>query len=132
MFITGHVNITGIKTFEEVKDATIRFTQLTGKEVNQDNIKVNNSTASGNLLSNSSNKFLSLKKVKNIIEKNQEELNGTFNFRPHHFPGAVFRRNGKLTIIIFPSGRYIIVGGKNKLQIREAHRTICRITKKIT
>ena len=127
LFKSGHVNITGIQNFENIKDALDRFSLLFGETVNSSQVKINNSTASGHL-NTKEKSFISLKRFKDLIDRQPD---GTFNFRPHLFPGAIFRRPGRSTIIIFPSGKYIIVGGKDKIQVREAHRTICGITRMI-
>ena len=131
VFHSGHINITGIKIFSEIESSIDRFNLLFKQTVKKEDVQVNNSTASGNIFADK-RKILNFQSVKKYIEKNKGGLNDiTFNFRPHYFPGAILRRKNKSTIILFSNGKYNIIGSKDRLAVREAHRTLCAITRNI-
>lgn len=133
---SGHVNVSGVRDFSKIEEALAIFNRLFKTAVSREKITVDNSTSSGSLftpLIASSEKIvavqrLNLKELKNRVESVGGE-ESTLHLRPHFFPGAVFRRKGKSTLIVFTTGKFIIVGAKNRLQIREAHRALCAITR---
>lgn len=121
VFRSGHINITGLPTFRDISDGLSRFNTLFNQTVAVKDITVNNSTASGRLYNDT--KFLNFQKIKEEIKKHSSCDNKmTFNFRPHYFPGAILRRKNKSTIILFCNGKYNIIGSKDRLSVREAHR----------
>jgi TATA-box binding protein (TBP) (component of TFIID and TFIIIB) len=127
----GFVNVTGCKNFEEIKKAVSLFTETFNVNVDENKIVVDNSTASGR--AKSPRQRISLSKIKVIIDSEdrlQPFSSSRVRLHPHYFPGAVFRRIGKPTIIIFSSGSYVIVGGKTINQITESYQTLCAIINK--
>lgn len=123
IFNSGHINITGLKNFHEIKGGLDRFNFLFKQSVKEEDIRINNSTSSGNVSNNENH--LNFKKIKEEVAKQKSSKHEiTFNFRPHHFPGAILRRKDKSTIILFSNGKYNIVGAKDRLAVRDAHRIL--------
>ena len=49
----------------------------------------------------------------------------TLSLRPYFFPGAVIRRENKCSIVLFATGKFIIIGAKSRAEIDHAYDTIC-------
>ncbi len=116
----GCINISGVKSFAGINRIPPLIFHHFHLNICPDNITVDNSTASGNLLPVQP---LHLHKLK-VTE-------GWFiHIRPHVFPAAVIRKKvqKKGSIILFTNGKFIIVGGKSLTDIENAYKTLCQIT----
>lgn len=130
---SGHVNVSGVRDFSKIEEALRIFNDLFKTEVTEKKIIIDNTTSSGSLFDSSTSEAAYSKRIDLRELKRRVDLLGSedisLSLRPHFFPGAVFRRRGKGTLIIFATGKFIIVGAKNRLQVREAHRALCAITR---
>lgn len=122
VFTSGHVNVTGVKSFDRVNESVLAFTSEFGLSFQNccETIVIDNSTSSACVLL-CNNERIDLSSLKGKVE------NSTLSLRPHFFPGAVLRRKNKCTIIVFTTGRFIIIGAKSQEAVCEAYRTICAI-----
>jgi len=133
---SGHVNISGIKDFADIKEAVCCFNRHFGTDVQEDNIIIDNSTASGQL----SCKSICLPKLRS----NPLCIEGTItvSIRPHYFPSALIRQTCKShnhkqsnniageklsTIILFANGKFNIVGCKSESAIHKTWIQLCAI-----
>ena len=134
---SGHINISGIRTFESIKEAILNLNFHFVLNVSLDNIVVDNSTASGKF-----KKF-----DKSIINRiTSSSLASAFNIsiRPHYFPSIIIRERSSFhsqsthkkrlkkivsfaTCILFTNGKFIIVGGKSECMIRETFHQLCAL-----
>lgn len=130
MFLkSGHVNVSGIKNFEDINTAIQVFNRHFSLNIHRDNITIDNSTASGEF-----NHSIILQKLRQIPS------NLRVSIRPYCFPSALIRpppnhKKGNsyikktnkektsentvdiASIILFANGKYIIVGAKSEHQI---------------
>lgn len=105
-----HVNITGISTWKELGAALSRFNKQLQQDIKIENVIIDNITAVGSI-------WKKEQKSINLIQIEEKVLtlnlpNTTVSLRPEFFPGAVIRVVGSGTVILFSSGKYIIVGVK--------------------
>ena len=120
---SGHVNVSGIPSFNNVQDTLSAFNNHFGSHIVSSDVCVDNSTASGQIqLQNSAlYKLIPLSKPYGY----------TVSIRPHYFPSAVIRSTTprkKPTIILFSNGRFIIVGGKSWRSILEVFQILTVLT----
>lgn len=121
IFTSGHVNATGVKSFSEISAAVKLFSKQFGLSYDEcsKSVIIDNSTSSA---------FVPLKNRLNLaLLRNKLGNSSSLSLRPHFFPGAVIRRKEKCTIVIFTTGRFIIIGAKSPDEVREAFDTICAI-----
>lgn len=116
---SGHVNVTGIKSFDLVKDSADFFAKTFDLVLDSDCVKVDNSTSTGRIIGGR----LNLLSVKSKLE--DKCSNTSFILRPHFFPGGVIRRKKLPTVILFASGKYIIVGSKSEEESIKTYTSIC-------
>jgi len=132
---SGHVNISGIKDFSHIKEALVCFNKHFESNIDENNIIVDNSTASGRL----SNYSICLPKLANISPHHQELV--TVSIRQYFFPSAVIRPrrrqqqqhtaalDAKLaTVVLFANGKFNIVGGKSERSISQTWNLLRAIT----
>ena len=125
----GFVNVCGIRSFEDCEFAQAAFIDLFSVETIR-GITVDNSTANGKLPYSE----LDLTKLMHCTSDVCK-----ISIRPHYFPAAVIRPKNKskfdinslATAILFPSGKFVIVGGKNKEQIERSHNNLVSLLQKI-
>ena len=141
----GHVNATGVRDFECIENSLEEFDKYFSTNIRAgvgprlERLTVDNSTASGKLLCCSN---LRLDKVG---KAGGEDKNCPFfvSFRPHFFPGVVFRRRRQRcpsattastsaegdscrgTAIVFNSRTFIIVGGRRRSEVEQTSRELC-------
>ena len=144
---SGHVNVSGLKTLFEfsARRAVARFERAFACKASSPFI-VDNSTAAGRFYGggggggggsaanngNSNDSRLPLNRLyRRLSPLQQQPL--TVSIRPDHFPSALLRPArgqpaGTLcTCIIFPNGKYIIVGGRSRSQIDNTFREAGRL-----
>lgn len=123
IFTSGHINGTGVKSFDEVTSAVEEFINQYNlcHEFCTSSIKIDNSTSSATVCL--SHRIY----LPDLIPFIRE---GILSLRPDFFPGAVLRRNNKCTIVIFTTGRFIIIGAKSKEETFDAYNTICLLITK--
>ena len=123
----GHVNITGVKDFDETDIAVRRFDKIFSTSVAEKNpteIKIDNSTSTGKITTCN---LISLHK----LGKSEAARNSCFtvSFRPHFFPGVVFRRRVKHlgcgTAIYFNTSSFVIVGSKKRQEVNQTAVQLC-------
>lgn len=124
---SGHVNASGICSFSNIKTALIQFNTQFETNIQEENISVDNITASGKL-----NKD----KIR-LQDLTYTSLPVTVFIRPYYFPSAIIRhihdknkQNHRLpSIILFTNGKYIIVGGRSIEEVEKSFQTLCVIIK---
>lgn len=115
---SGHVNVSGIKDFEETELARVKFEKLFGAR-STGAFCVDNSTAVGAIpFQNVSPAGL----YKTVVEQQHFPFPCTVSIRPHYFPSVLLRpkhrcRHRISTVILFSNGKFIIVGAKRPSQI---------------
>lgn len=125
---SGHVNVSGIETFEDIKNIVPVVKHQLGVDIHPDNIKIDNSTASGKLQSNNFHLL--------DLQSRAASLGVLVSIRPHFFPSALIRQKkrlstrGKGTIILFQNGKFIIVGCRSLSTIEDTYNQLCAITAK--
>lgn len=118
VFHSGHVNVTGVRNFTHLDRAVERVNALLDCSITPADIKINNITASGKILR------LNFRRVWQYA-KTQPGM--TFNYHPGQFPGGCLRQEGKSTVTIFSSGKYIIIGSKSQEQIQETFESLLHL-----
>lgn len=124
---SGHVNVSGICSFSNIKTALNQFNSQFETNIQEENISVDNITASGKL---------SKEKIR-LQDLNYSSLPVTVFIRPYYFPSAIIRHihdKNKQThrlpsIILFTNGKYIIVGGRSVEEVEKSFQTLCVIIK---
>jgi len=116
----GFVNVSGIPSFSYIRQSLV-FVNLTFQtQLNVSDIIIDNSTAHGNL------NFPRYFDLWNIFPAVRGNSDIQLTLQPHYFPGAVIRSTFP-TCIVFHSGKFIIVGAKNRQQIAKSYRQLCAI-----
>lgn len=119
----GHVNISGIQNFKQIKEAVQEINNQFGFDIREDNIVVDNSTASGHL-----KRRIKLFQLKRFSDKE----NVIISIRPHYFPSALIRSkrlsSDRRTTILFANGKFIIVGSKSPGEIDSTFKQLCALT----
>ena len=124
-----HVNITGARSYTALELAVKRFSQTVGEEIRTENIIIDNTTAVGRVWTHTRAHLdiHALKKTISIDETNKSSL----SIRSDFFPGAVLRRKEFASIIIFSSGKFVIVGGKTPWHIQEAYQRLLALIRQL-
>lgn len=142
----GIVNVSGIPNFEALPEVVNLFNQLLNESLDTQDVVIDNSTAVGNVKDwavayreASVHHFLNLRKLKAFLEPPSQKGRGrktthpTFTLRPHFFPGGVLRLPGfRGCIILFTSGKFIVVGSKSPCQILQFENKLSAFIKKFT
>lgn len=107
IFTSGFVNITGIPQINRIFYAVKALRKLIKikKQHIQTEPKIDNTTSSGTF-----NQKINLMNLKEKIQ--QSHKNVKIKLNPFYFSGATFKFSEYGTIIIFSTGKYIIVGAK--------------------
>lgn len=113
---SNHVNFSGIRQFIEIPNALRAFNKLFESSVQIGDVIIDNTTIAGRLMIDGVH-FIHLKKLKKATEEISHG-DAHLSLRPHFFPGGVLRRKNSPTIILFGSGRYVILGTKTPCQVR--------------
>ena len=123
-----YVNVSGLSFFEEVHQAIDTFENILETRVKLNTVKVDNSTAVGSLsLTDKKEEKLNLDlySIPIALQKAQCQRKKWKNcsavVRPSKLPCAILRRTKKPTINIFPSGKFVILGGKCQKEVLEAN-----------
>lgn len=133
----GHINVTGIKSFEAIKGIPQSIQTHFSIDVRSEDIVVDNSTVHGEI---DARNLILYDLQKNISEE------VTVSIRPHHFPGAVIRQKKqtghkkkseidiapnkeekKGTINLFVSGKFVIVGCSSIAAINSSFAQLCSL-----
>lgn len=117
-----HVNLTGVRSYTALEEAVKRFGELVNEIIPPANVVIDNSTASGRIWTDG-RAYLDISLLKDILRRD-EKSSSTLSIRSDFFPGAVLRRKGFSSVIIFSSGKFIIVGGKSPWHIQEAYQRL--------
>lgn len=119
---SGQVNISGIRGFNDIKEAVRVFNSQFKTNIPVSNIVVDNTTASGKLHH----------RIKSFATLFKSPLRNevSISVRPHYFPSALIRPKGQQrgTIILFANGKYIIVGARSAEELNKAYETLCALT----
>jgi TATA-box binding protein (TBP) (component of TFIID and TFIIIB) len=111
VFTSGFLNITKIKSFEDINKAIKRICSIYEiAECDISNYSMDNISANGSF-----GKKLNLIEVIKAVELSE----GNFipNYKPAYFPGATLKHFKCGSIIIFASGSFNIVGAKSREDI---------------
>ena len=124
---SGHINVSGVRKFRDIKDAVRQLNQHLHCDIEERNITVDNSTASGKLQVQLPFNFNSLLKVegKNLFN---------ISVRPHFFPSIVLRPKVKKslgTCMVFSTGTFIIVGAKSEEGLKDTYIGLMDMVKSI-
>ena len=115
---SGHVNISGLKNFQEISNSIDIFNRFFNTNINTSDIIIDNSTANDRI---STHQKINLPKFKTIFDK--EKKNSFQEIRlslfPNFFPAIIIRAPNKPTVLFFASGKFIIIGAKSEKQIEE-------------
>ncbi len=126
----GRVNITGVKNFKKINKCLQLFNHIFSQYITADSIVIDNSTSSGNILFsnfNVKNKTrINLVKLKFFCNK-KFGSDVKISLHPDFFPGAVIRRKSNSTVVLFTTGKYIIVGAKSEEEIEKSFNSLCAI-----
>jgi TATA-box binding protein (TBP) (component of TFIID and TFIIIB) len=110
----GHINITGIKNIFEIDNVIDNFCEdfKLNRNLITNCLKIDNISAGGD--------FGKKLNVGAIQEKlNREKTEFTVKFDRNYFPGAFCKTFDVGTIIIFRSGKYVIVGAKCQEDVKK-------------
>lgn len=118
-YSSGHINVSGIKDFDDCDHAQLLFEQLFNvASVSQ--FCIDNSTSTGQLCMTSNSINLSKLKLTENIDT-YFAFPCTVSLRPHYFPGALIRpakiTHEICTSILFSNGKFNIVGAKHPAQV---------------
>lgn len=134
IFTSGYVNLTGVRDFEDIPNGLRVFNDIFKLAVLLNDVVVDNTTFTSTLRSRSENNsrhtnlFKVLKRVNELRDAENKLVNLRITLQPHHFPGAVLRRDGKPTVIIFASRKIVIVGARTREDAVDSQRFICALT----
>jgi len=118
---SGFVNVCGVKNFENLSQSVCLVNSCLQTTISERDITVDNSTASGRLKLPQYFGFTTLRtRVEYVNSAAQVSI------QPHFFPGAIIRSQYPTTIL-FLSGNFIIVGGKNLQDIKKSYNQLCAI-----
>lgn len=115
---TNVVNITGITSFDKILKAVKKFRSFSNliKVIEKASIKIDNSTAYGTVLG----------KINILKLKSSDKIKKRIQYNPLLFPGAFITLKSK-KVIIFKSGKYIILGCRNILEINKVFKRLKKI-----
>lgn len=124
---SGHVNVSGIKSFSECYLTEETFVNLFQVSIVR-SIVADNSTVIGQLLPQQQPSKLNLGKLITLVPSLLLQSSSyiypcTVSIRPHYFPSALIRpkrqsRSHISTVILFTNGKYIIIGSKDLTQAK--------------
>ena len=120
IFNSGHINVTGVKCFNDVYNTVRMFCNHfleCDYEYCKKSITVDNSTCSA---------YIDVKKklyLPDLIKVTKR----TVSLRPDFFPGAVLREKNQPTVVVFSTGKFIIIGGKSYSEVNELYQQICQL-----
>jgi TATA-box binding protein (TBP) (component of TFIID and TFIIIB) len=109
------VNITGIPSFEHISTAIAKFQSLLSIPPIYTEINVDNTTANGQFPQR-----LPFQALTNISDC-------SVRYNPSLFPGAFLTLQNKRKVILFKSGKYIIIGCKSQEEINESFSLLTNI-----
>jgi len=109
---SGHCNSSGTRRFDRVQDTVRLFNLIFNARLRVEDIKVVNTTASGQCTPPSATAIHS-------AARGSTAFACRLSLRPHFFPGIVIRRSGQPTCILFSTGKFVILGALSELQARE-------------
>ena len=119
IFFTGHVNVTGCSSVEAIGLSRDILLQCLGTRMEIGKITIDNITSSG-----------AINRVKKIrlpeLTQKLKRLEIPFRYNPHRFPGLNFKLKS-VTVIVFNSGKFILVGSKSMSEIEESVRHFCNV-----
>jgi TATA-box binding protein (TBP) (component of TFIID and TFIIIB) len=103
----GHINITGIKTYSDIDNVIENLCKdfQLERALISSSLTIDNITAGGDF-----GKKLDVGAIQEKLNKQKNEF--TVKFDRNYFPGAFCKTFQTGTIIIFRSGKYVIVGAK--------------------
>lgn len=103
----NHINITGIKSIKDLENVKTELckTFFLDPSLLQEDTVIDNITANGSF-----KRRLDLAELKKTL--NSEKNNFKVDFDRNYFPGAFCKTYKCGTIILFASGKYVIVGAK--------------------
>lgn len=144
---SGTISCTGVKSFSALATFLTRFNDIFHTHVCEDDVVIDNATASGNLIDQQQSSLTSKKSVGkhrrlNLItlkrfiddlnsDKNNPETRIRVSLFPRGFPVAVIRNLSaftKATVSLFASGKFVIVGGCSKSEIATLYKELCVLT----
>ena len=115
VFFKGHINVTKIKTIEELPQAVEHFCSLLQLSSNQhvEHVKVDNIVASGKVIlgDNGRNFHALLRYINRDIDVSFLHANR------ERFPGCRIKLREGGTILLFNSGKYVITGVRTILRL---------------
>ena len=119
----GFINVTGITGFNWILNTLDEINSVFDLGLKREDVRIDSSCATGKItgcrcIPYPEQDYLDLEELQRYMDRQAE---GTLSLRPTVFPGGVIRRHREPTIILFSSGHYNIVGGKNLESIRESH-----------
>lgn len=114
---SSHVNVTGVSSYTLLEKAVSFFNERFETSVCVREVTIDNITASGRLQLNEL-PAINLREIQRSLSPTSPY--GVFSLRADFFPGAVLRKPQCSTVIIFASGKFVIVGSKSPWQIQEA------------
>jgi TATA-box binding protein (TBP) (component of TFIID and TFIIIB) len=125
-----YINITGIKSFEDVKNVIPELCdtfQLSPIQVKGE-VVIDNVSANGDF-----GRKLHLPQIQEVINGENEKDGNTFStsFDRNYFPGAFCKTLTIGTIIIFPSGKYVIVGSRCAAEVQQVYQMMLAVIQKL-
>lgn len=114
-----HVNVTGVSSYTLLEKAVAFFNATFKTRVCTADVCIDNITASGSLRVNHK-PAINLREIERRIVTSSTTDCGSFSLRADFFPGAVLRKPDHSTVILFASGKFVIVGSKSPWAIQEA------------
>lgn len=125
IFFTGHVNITGVRSVNEVANSCIHLKGLLhNKDLEISTPSIDNICSSGSVRDR-----VDLYQLAVFLQKNGYQ----FCFNPHKFPGlsiAPLENAARGTFTIFSSGKFILVGLKSSYELDSVTKVFFAIIEK--
>jgi len=121
---SNFIHVTGCKSFTSIGKLVKYFNKKFESNIQEKDIIVDNSTASGqlNLLELD---YIDLKKIKTYLEDNSDYKDLKISIFPRYFPALILRNKNRSTVMVFSSGKFTIVGSKNLAAIDAAKDWLC-------
>jgi TATA-box binding protein (TBP) (component of TFIID and TFIIIB) len=125
-----YINITGIKSFEDIENVIPELCDAFHLNQNQvvGEVVIDNVSANGDF-----GRKLNLPQIQEVINRESEKDGNTFSasFDRNYFPGAFCKTLTIGTILIFPSGKYVIVGSKCIAEVQQVYQMMHAIIQKL-
>jgi TATA-box binding protein (TBP) (component of TFIID and TFIIIB) len=103
---SGFVNITGIKSFSDLKNVIPHFCKVFDIKLTEPaELIIDNISAAGSF-----NRKVNLVRLQEVI--NSEKTDFSVHYDRNFFSGAFCKAIGFGTVTVFPSGKYVVVGPK--------------------